>query len=291
MKTSAWTILISGALLFGTAFSQDAPQDLKLTVRHTFGEYTSTSTEYFSGQNSRAETQLYSGKTLGHHRAIVRLRGPDKIQVYDLDLDSQEFASYQTNLNGATAHPKAVKARPSGKTFIIESETVDTGERKEIFGQTARHLITREKRIGGPENCYGGNSEYKMDGWYIDYDVLPFWRRQREAGLVTTNLPLLHGDGFCYDKLVVHRTGPPIGFAMRLKTTSKSEFQQPDKTWRTYTGGSELEIVEFSRAPLDPALFQVPADFRKVDKIIDPTQWQEMSYWQRIKETLYSWIR
>ena len=226
---------------------------------------------------------------MGHHRAMIRLRGTDKVQVYDLDLDSHEYVSYQTDWKGATAKSKLVKATPSGKTFVIESETVDTGERKEIFGQTARHLITREKRTGGPENCYGGNSEYEMDGWYIDYDALPSWRRLRDAGVVTTYLPLPHGDG-CYDKVEAHRTGPATGFALLLKTTSKAEFLQPDKTWRTYTGGSEVKVVEFTRAPLDPALFQVPAGFHKVDRIIDPTQCQQMSYWQRFLEMMHRWF-
>src|SRR5215813_1784825 len=180
MKSFSWTTLIGLTLLPAAALSQSS-QDLKITTRQTLGSSTFTTTEYYSGQNSRSEIQLSSGKTMGHHRAIIRLRDPDKVQVYDLDLDSHEYVSYQTDWKGGPVKSKPVKATPSGKTYVIESETVDTGERKEIFGQTARHLITREKRIGGPENCYGGNSEYEMDGWYIDFDTLPSWRRMRDA--------------------------------------------------------------------------------------------------------------
>ena len=44
-------------------------------------------------------------------------------------------------------------------------------------------------------------------------------------------------------------------------------------------------MVEFVEAPLDPALFQVPSDFKKVDEIMDPTQrqLQAMTYWERFK--------
>jgi hypothetical protein len=38
-----------------------------------------------------------------------------------------------------------------------------------------------------------------------------------------------------------------------------------------------------------PALFQVPAGFKKVEKIIDPTQ-KQMTYWQWFKEKLHEWF-
>jgi hypothetical protein len=62
---------------------------------------------------------------------------------------------------------------------------------------------------------------------------------------------------------------------------------QPDKTLRTYTGGSEME--EFSQSPLDPALFQVPAGFKKVDKIIDPTLKID-DLLAMFKEKLHEWF-
>jgi hypothetical protein len=53
-----------------------------------------------------------------------------------------------------------------------------------------------------------------------------------------------------------------------------------------------MEVIEFSHAPLNAELFQVPVDFIKVDKIIDPTEQplrlQAMTYWQRFKEGLHN---
>ncbi|HZD95949.1 MAG TPA: hypothetical protein VE133_16935, partial [Candidatus Sulfotelmatobacter sp.] len=90
----------------------------------------------------------------------------------------------------------------------------------------------------------------------------------------------------------LHRTGPPTGFPLLLKTTTKNEVLQPDKTLQTYIGGSELEVVEFSHATLAPGLFEVPPGFKKVDKIVDPVQdryrLQALSYWQRFKEALHN---
>ena len=58
----------------------------------------------------------------------------------------------------------------SGGTLKIWIENIDTGERKEIFGHTARHIITREKRIAGPGAC-SKPSLSETDGWYIDGSV------------------------------------------------------------------------------------------------------------------------
>jgi hypothetical protein len=294
MKFLVWPIALPVLFVSTAIFSQNNPKDLKITTRHTFGSpdqasAVSTITEFSSGQNSRTEMQFTSGKVLGHHRAIIRQRGTDKIQVYDLDLDAHEYVSYQTDLNGGLPTAKPMKMKPSGKTFVITTETVDTGERKEMFGQMARHLITTEKRTGGPENCYGGNSEEEIDGWYIDYDALPAWQRPKKAGVAATFLTTSHGNVYCYDKVEVHHSGPATGYPLKLKTTTKQEIMQQDKTLRTYTGGSEMEVVEFSQAPLDPALFKVPPGFKKVDKIIDPTQ-RRMTYWQWLKDKLHEWF-
>jgi hypothetical protein len=296
MKFLAWPLALQVLFVSTAIFSQNSPKDLKITIRHTFGNASpdhesaaSTITEFSSGQNSRTEMQFASGKVLGHHRAIIRQRGADKIQVYDLDLDSHEYISYQTDLNGGVPAAKPMKMKPSGKIFVIATETVDTGERKEMFGQMARHLITTEKRTGGPENCYGEGSESEIDGWYIDYDALPAWKPQKTTAVLVGTVRRPGEDEHCYDKVEFHHTGPATGYPLKLKTTTKQEIMQPDKTLRTYTSGSEMEVVEFSQSPLDPALFEVPPGFKKVDKIVDPTQ-RRMTYWERFKEKLHEWF-
>jgi hypothetical protein len=42
-------------------------------------------------------------------------------------------------------------------------------------------------------------------------------------------------------------------------------------------------------SPLDPALFEVPPDFKKVKEIIDPTQrrLESLTYWERFKAELW----
>jgi hypothetical protein len=296
MQSPSW-ISIVGMVFFSTVvFGQSVSEDLKITIRRGTGTHSFTTTEYYSGENARSEMQFESGEIKGHHRAVIRRRGTDSIQVYDVDLDAHEYVSYQTDMHGLAQGVKSIATKPSGKTFIIQSDTVDTGERQEILGQMARHLVTKEQLIGGPDNCYGGSSESEMDGWYIDRDAMPpSWRSRKEGHTTLVTSVRRPGEERCSDKIEIHRTGLNPGFPLKLKTTTTSESSGPGGTANTYTNVSEMEVVEFSRAPLSNELFQVPAEFKKVDKIVDPTQQplrlQAMTYWQRFKEGLHNLFR
>ena len=232
--------------------------------------------------------QISSGDVKGHHRALIRKRSADGIQVYDLDLDAHEYASYRTNLLGVVPGAKSIAVKPSGKTYVINTDVVDTGERKEMFGHIARHMITKEKRIGGPENCFVGNTESEVDGWYIDYDSLPLpqWPKTGVVALLVNQSPR-EGSNHCSDKVEAHHTGPRTGFALKETTTWLREDAPSGNTSKGYS--STREVVEFSEAPLSPALFEVPSDFKKVKEIIDPTQrrMQALTYWERFKAELW----
>jgi hypothetical protein len=273
---------------------QTESHDLKITTRYSSLGSEFTTTTYYSGENSRSEAQMFSGNMKGHRRALIQKRDAESIQIYDLDLDAHEYVSRQTNLMGIAPGAKSIVLKPSGKTYVIKTDVVDTGERKEMFGHIARHLITREKTIGGPENCYGGNSETEIDGWYIDYDVMPVSQRPKPG---VSAYMVFHsgrmGSPHCSDKVESHRTGPPLGFPFKETTSWPSKDLQAGDTSRQKSYSSTREVVEFLEAPLDPALFQVPADFKKVKEIIDPTQqrMQAMTYWERFKAELWDFFR
>jgi len=289
VRNSSRMLLPVCLLVAVVSIGQPEAHDLKITTRHTSFGSEFTTTTYYSGENSRSEMQVFSGDVKGHHRAIIRRKGNESTQVYDLDLDAHEYVSYQTDPRGINIGAKPIAVKPSGKTYVINIDVVDTGERKEMFGQVARHLLTKEKRIGGPGNCYGGNTESEIDGWYIDPEMLPL--PQRPKGQVASHLVTFSvggsGGGHCYDKIEVHRTGPRTGFPLKETTTWPGKDGQLGNTAKAYS--STTEVVEFSEAPLDKALFEVPADFKKVKEIIDPTQqrMQATTYWERFKAELW----
>jgi hypothetical protein len=294
VRNSGSILLLTVCLLASViAAGPTATHDLKITTRYTSGTSEFMTTTYYSAENSRSEMQIFSGKVKGHHRAMIRRKGTDSIQVYDLDVDAHVYASYQTNQWGGMPGAKPIAVKPSGKIYVINVDVVDTGERKEMFGHTARRLISKEKRIGGPENCYGGNTESEIDGWYIDNDVLPLPQRPK-AGVSAHLVTSIGGSrGHCSDKIEAHRTGPAAGLPLKETTTWPSEAHQAGDTSRQNANSSGAEVVEFVEAPLDPALFQVPSDFKKVDEIIDPTQrhLQALTYWERFKAELWDFFR
>jgi hypothetical protein len=253
---------------------QPEAHDLKITTQHNYSGTAYTTTTYYSGENLRSEMQTFSGNEKGHHRAIIRRKGTESIQVYDLDLDAHKYVSYQTDLHGALLGTKFHVGKPSGKTFVIYIDVVDTGERKEMFGHVARHLIVHERRIGGPGNCYAGNSGSEKDGWYFDEDVLPEAVRSKRGMSAAVVFRFASIDNqYCSDKIETHRTGPPMGFPLKETTVWMSDNGQTGDTYKQIANSSmTTEVLEFVEAPLDPALFEVPPHFKKVKETIDPTQ-------------------
>jgi hypothetical protein len=249
------------------ATGQSEAHDLKITTRDSYSGSEYTTTTYYSGDKSRSEMQIISGNMKGHHRAIIRRKGAESIQVYDLDLEAHKYVSYETDLHGGLpgVGGRRLVGHPSGKTYQINIDVADTGERKKMFGHIARHLITHEERIGGPGNCYDGNPSSEKDGWYFDEDVLPEEIRSKRGMSAALVFRFASMDNqYCSDKIETHRTGPPTGFAIKETTTLSSDAIQNAVSSRT-------EVLEFVEAPLDPALFQVPSHFKKVKEIIDPT--------------------
>jgi hypothetical protein len=202
--------------------------------------------------------------------ASIIQRG-DRDHIYILDLRSKEYVTYETDSRGTTLGTKTTSSGNSGGTLQIRIENIDTGERKEIFGHRARHIITRETRVASPGACSKGSSS-KTDGWYIDDSVMPEWRQSKKSamGVAVTSVVAVDGRYDCQnkmDKIEVHRTGVEVGFPVISKTTLTSQVTERDGTPRMLASVSGFEVVELREGPLDPALFEVPPDFHKVDSL------------------------
>src|SRR5260370_39875074 len=60
-----------------------------------------------------------------------------------------------------------MKRQPSGRTLHVPTQTVDTGEHREMYGYIARHVIARTTYKFSPEHD-SDLTELEEDGWYID---------------------------------------------------------------------------------------------------------------------------
>jgi hypothetical protein len=202
----------------------------------------------------------------------VTINQCDQHQVLQLDPEARQFTSYRLNERGlpvgsAAAPPLKIQTEPSGGTLVINIETTDTGERKKLFGYTARHVIETETMVPGPGAVTQGQ-QIVRDGWYIDLDVNVGCGPSRKAMAGTVGV--LYGGSargpMKVDKVEVHRKGAPeTGFAVSLTTKSTSN----GPAGKAFASESLSEVVELAAAPLAPALFDVPEGFRKVDRLQD----------------------
>jgi hypothetical protein len=85
-----------------------------------------------------------------------------------------------------------------------------------------------------------------------------------------------------------------VGFPVMSKTTLTSEVTERDGTPRMLASISGFEVVELREGPLDPALFEVPPDFHKVDSLKNwstTTPRRQLSGWEWFKDKVQEIFR
>jgi len=243
---------------------------VKIVTRQVSGATSDTKTEYLTANRLRSEWQTHIGDRTGPPMAtIVQHGGTDR--VFLMDLQAREYITFETDSQGMAQGVKRQPTPYSGGTLQIWIESIDTGERQEMFGHMARHIITRDKRIATPGAC-SRSSESETDGWYIDETVMPEWRRTKKPGngVVVATLVAVNASGNCAgkaDRIDVHRRGVDPGFPLKTTTTTKSEVPEPDGGSRLVASTWGSEVMELHEGALDASLFEVPSDFRRVDAL------------------------
>lgn len=218
-----------------------------------------------------------------HMATIVR---PDLGKMFELNLDGfaytqspyppkkpRPFTKAEMEARGVRVPPPPGSAKP---TFKIETTTRDTGERKDMFGYVARHVITTRKEIP-LEGSTRGPQETVTDAWYIDLEP------QFYPGLSPRNLPLdASGKPRRVHAYVTVSSAaspappelpefvdigePETGFAVEEKRSRQSIYQLPDGTTRQSEEKSETSVT-IEKGQYDRKLFEVPRGFKRVSRI------------------------
>ncbi len=245
-----------------------ARADYKKVTKTVFDGHESLYAEYVRGENSRLEQWGPDG---AQRSAIIF--SAERGAIYRLDLNSREYLDMQDRqrpdilMSLAGLLQRRPRIRESGKTVNVYYETIDRGERRSFFGQTARHVIVQERYVAEPGACQASHDS-KIDGWYIP----------EVGGAADVHYSTrLSGDLECHDTLVNH--GQRVRLGTPLIVT---------------TGAVRREVVQLSTEPLDSSLFIVPADFKKVDAL--PGQhfpsWTERleMEWAMLARAAESWV-
>jgi hypothetical protein len=228
--------------------------DFKITVKTTIAGQSRQSTTMIKGARERSESSIEGGAYSMNTVNITQCDMRRTIQINDrarkflitpMDSDNSSGNS-ETSTVGA---PPASGLRRGGTVTMIVN-TVDTGERKEILGFTARHLKRTTMMESSPDACNPGRMKIETDGWYINLEYGLNCPANQPPGMGGRGMA-----GGCRDRYVHRTTGPAVlGYPLQEITTMYGADGNPTMTMTK-------EVVEISRQTLDAALFDVPAGY------------------------------
>lgn len=224
--------------------------DVKIKTKQTMSGQSYENTTYIKGKRSRTENM--GGAMINITQCDLK-RGI-RINPAAKTFMINEFVQTATGStdSGSVSKDNPDVVRAGGKvTTTITAK--DTGERKQMFGYTAKHLIITMETVSSPDACSPNNSKMEMDGWYIDAEFALDCDMGYQAGSNAYGRK-----GGCQDRYEVKQVGTvKRGYPVYEKMTM---FDQSGKE----TFSTINEVVELSKATLEAGLFDVPSDYRQV---------------------------
>lgn len=239
------------ALIIGLlSLAQAVFADVKITSRQTMSGQTYSNTTYIKGKRQRTESM--NGMMINLTQCDLR-RGVQintSAKTYMINSFGETTAAV-TRPTAATRTDGVVVAGGKVTTTIT---TKDTGERKQMFGFTAKHLIITLETVSSADACSKNNSKIQTDGWYIDAEFV--LDCDYGAGQYAYNRAAKSGG--CQDKYEVKQIGTvKRGYPVYEKMTM---FDENGKETMSMVN----EVVELSKALLEASLFEIPQDYREV---------------------------
>lgn len=234
-----------------------ASADIKVKTKTTMQGHSSEGTTYIKKSRERSEQNMGAMQMTSITQCDLRrsIQLNDKARTYLItsfeagapaDADSASSRGLIGKQQGA-ANQGATRR---GGVITVTHNVIDTGERKQMFGMTARHLKVTMTMESSPEACNPSRMKMEMDGWYVDleYGLNCQWNSQ----------PVAAGGA----------AKPDCVDEFRYKTTGNGKLGYPllQTTVMFGADGREMsrvttEVVELTTATLDPALFEIPAGY------------------------------
>lgn len=232
------------------AAARPAANDLKIKYRVTSSGQPMETTTMLKGARERSEMKIGPGMD------IINITQCDLKRTVQISDQARKYVitpmetSASSGSTGAETPVTASSPSQRGGVVTYNTTAVDTGERKEMFGFTARHVKSSLSIDSSADACNPMKMRMETDGWYID---LAFGLNCETGGGAMMGGP--GAGGGCRDRVRFNRQGAArTGYALSETTTMYGPNGQV-----TYT--STKEVVELSREPLDAALFDVPAGY------------------------------
>jgi len=225
--------------------------DLKLKMKAPGGSMANT--VYIRGPRQRTELGMsmpgISNVLLLQcdlHRAVMI---NDSLKAYILMPTDEEEQSA----------PLAAGAKQGG-VITVTTEARDTGERQQMFGYSAHHIIRDITVESTPGACTQASLKMQLDGWYADI-----------APQLSCHISMRPHSGVqgksaaaCQDKYQSRNTGyVNNGYPLKETTVVKTQANRGFP--------STIEVEELSEQELDPSLFEIPKGYREMHNMKEMT--------------------
>jgi hypothetical protein len=219
------------------------------------------STVYVKGMRKRTESTPIMGMTqpvtIEQCDLQRTLKINDKKKLYFIDSfykTQEEIIDEDEPVN--IVKDKNTKTAEKGGVITIYYSIRDTGERKKMYGLTARHVWTTQKMKPSPDACMMKDSMIiKTDGWYIDLAKFNCPVRYTPPRI---EKPAEKNQPECRDRFVTRRSGKgKLGFPLIETTTMLMGGEQS----KSMEFKSDLETLDFSMEKLDSMLFEIPPGY------------------------------
>jgi hypothetical protein len=216
------------------------PQQWKVMSRYVADGVETLTTVYAADKRQRVE--LPGGTAI-----ITQCDQSRSVQVNDR---AQAYAVVPFTAPAATppAAPSGAPGKP-GASVLVRTTGTDTGERREMFGQQARHLKLVTTTEPSPQACDKKKGRVETDGWFADIPEL------QECAGARALKAAAEPTGTCRDPRVEEHAGIAVdGFPLAYSVTS---FDAAGKELSKLV----VEVTALTRETLSAPLFEPPAAF------------------------------
>ncbi len=256
--------ILFAVLLLAVSATIVSAQNYKLKQVMSMNGQRSESTVYVRGQRKRTEGGGFMG--IGGDVADIEqcdlrrnIKVSDKKRSYFIEPFDDDSDATPTPASPKTPTSRQTTPTTKGGVVTFVSSVVDTGERKQMFGLTARHIKTSLKSEASPDACTKETFNVETDGWYVDLPQFscPLTQRPRVPQMPSPR----SNSGGCRDRIQYRTSGSGrLGFPLAETRTLGNGGNSFTQT---------LETIEFSRAALDEALFDIPAGYTEAGNVND----------------------
>jgi len=225
-----------------------AGDDLTVSKKITVGGNSFSSQTLLKGARERTSMDMGTGSPMITIRQCDLKRSlnvNDGQKTYLIKPDLEEADSSKA---AAVALLGGAQAQDSGGTVTYSSTVKDTGEKKQLYGYTARHLKITVVSQSSPNSCNAVKQKYEIDGWYIDI---------KDQANCQRFSPFIKDVQGCHDHVVLKQTGSAKpGLAVQETISLTNGDDQPMVI--------TTEVTELKKGALAPELFDAPADYKQV---------------------------